>query len=135
MTFEVPPSKASIGQNQWPFKMPKATQPDVEAAKEAAPELFAEFEAAREKWAAHQAQHVKPATRLSVPKLQFLRPSLMREMDTKANRIDRVYMLLEHYHPGLVDQFDGLDQIEAFYTAWAEGSGLSVGESSASSTS
>jgi hypothetical protein len=70
-----------------------------------------------------------------VPKLQFMRPSLMREMDTKANRIDRVYMLLEHYHPGLVDQFDGLDQIEAFYTAWAEGSGLSVGESSASSTS
>lgn len=70
-----------------------------------------------------------------VPKLQFMRPSLMREMDTKANRIDRVYMLLEHYHPGLVDKFDGLDQIEAFYTAWAEGSGLSVGESSASSTS
>ncbi|MBP1241745.1 hypothetical protein ABID92_000427 [Frigoribacterium sp. PvP120] len=99
MTFEVPPSKASIDQNQWSFKMPG----DRKTYK--------------------------------VPKLQFMRPSLMRQMDATSNRIDRVYALLEHYHPGLVDHFEGLDQIEAFYGAWAEASGLTVGESSASSTS
>ena len=70
-----------------------------------------------------------------VPKLQFMKPSLMREMDATLNKIDRVYALLENYHPGLVDKFDGLDQVEAFYGAWAEASGLTVGESSASSTS
>ena len=70
-----------------------------------------------------------------VPKMQFMKPSLMREMDATLNKIDRVYALLENYHPGLVDKFDGLDQIEAFYSAWAEGSGITVGESSASSAS
>ncbi|PZE89940.1 hypothetical protein [Curtobacterium sp. MCBD17_008] len=70
-----------------------------------------------------------------VPKLQFIKPSLMREMDAMNNRIDRVYALLEHYHPGIVDRFEGLDQVEAFYTAWAEGSGITTGESSASSES
>ena len=69
----------------------------------------------------------------SVPKLQFIRPSLMRDMDAMGNKIDRVYALLENYHPQLVDKFDGLDQVEAFYTAWAEGSGIGVGESSDSS--
>jgi hypothetical protein len=68
-----------------------------------------------------------------VPKLQFLKPSLMRDMDGMANKIDRVYALLEHYHPQLVDKFDGLDQVEAFYTAWAEGSAITVGESADSS--
>lgn len=70
-----------------------------------------------------------------VPKLQFIKPSLMREMDSMTNRIDRVYALLEQYHPGLVDNFDGLDQVEAFYTTWAEASGVTTGESSASSES
>jgi hypothetical protein len=70
-----------------------------------------------------------------VPKLQFMKPSLMRQMDAAQNRIDRVYALLEHYHPGLVDSFEGLDQVEDFYTKWAEASGITAGESSASSES
>ncbi|MEV8134293.1 hypothetical protein [Microbacterium aurantiacum] len=69
----------------------------------------------------------------SIPQLRFLKPSLMRELDSSANKIDRVYMLLEHYHPNLIDEFDGLDQVEAFYTAWAAASGITVGESSDSS--
>ncbi|MFL2002014.1 hypothetical protein [Microbacterium sp. A1-JK] len=70
---------------------------------------------------------------LSVPKLRFLKPGLMRELDSSVNKIDRVYLLLEHYHPGVIDNFEGLDQLEAFYTAWAEASGISMGESSDSS--
>jgi hypothetical protein len=70
-----------------------------------------------------------------VPKLQFIKPSLMRQMDTMTNQIDRVYALLENYHPGLVDNFDGLDQVQDFYEQWAKDSGITVGESSASSAS
>ncbi|ROS62206.1 hypothetical protein EDF38_1309 [Frigoribacterium sp. PhB160] len=70
-----------------------------------------------------------------VPKLRFIKPSLMREMDAQANRIDRVYALLEHYVPGVVDKFESLDQLEALYENWAKESGVSVGESSASSES
>jgi hypothetical protein len=70
-----------------------------------------------------------------VPKLRFIKPSLMREMDAQDNRIDRVYALLEHYVPGVVDKFEGLDQLEALYADWAKESGVTVGESSASSES
>ena len=70
-----------------------------------------------------------------VPRLQFLKPSLMRQMDSMKNKVDRIYALLENYHPGLVDSFEGLDQVEAFYTAWGAASGITAGESSASSES
>jgi len=71
----------------------------------------------------------------SIPKLQFLRPSLLREMDSMKNQVDRVYALIENYHPGLVDKFDDMEQLTALYVGWSEGSGITVGESSASSTS
>jgi hypothetical protein len=71
----------------------------------------------------------------SIPKLQFLRPALLRQMDSMKNQVDRVYALIENYHPGLVDKFDDMEQLTALYTAWSEGSGITVGESSASSTS
>lgn len=133
--FEVPASKASIKQNLFEFKMPGATEPDPEAAKAADPELFEEYEAARKKWEAHQAKHTRLVKTFTVPKLQFLRPALLRQMDSLTNQVDRVFALLENYQPALVDQFDDMEQLTALYKAWSEGSGITVGESSASSTS
>lgn len=70
----------------------------------------------------------------SVPKLQYLKPDLIDDIENKP-KTDTVKAILEHYHPGLWSKFDDLEQARAFFENWAKASGISLGESSASTDS
>jgi hypothetical protein len=71
----------------------------------------------------------------SVPKMKFLKPSLILDIDQEQKKSGVLRRLLEVYHPGLFDQFDDISQVEALYNAWGEASGIQVGESSGSTDS
>jgi hypothetical protein len=75
-----------------------------------------------------------PKKSLSLPLLKYLKPTLIAQLD-KGEKIDVIKGLLDAYLPGLFDKFDDFDQVTALYEAWAEASGISVGESSASTDS
>lgn len=70
----------------------------------------------------------------SIPKLQYIKPSLMKRLNGQDAEM-LVLSLVDEYHEGLSDEFDSLDQMLALYEAWAEASGLTVGESSGSGVS
>jgi hypothetical protein len=70
-----------------------------------------------------------------VPKMKYVKPSLLSLIDEQQRSVGVLRVLLEHYHPGLYDSFDGIDQVEALYKAWGEASGIQVGESSGSTDS
>lgn len=70
----------------------------------------------------------------SLPKLQFIRPSLMKAMGgADAERV--VLGLIEEYEPSIGDKFESLDQLLALYEAWGAASGINLGESSGSGDS
>ena len=71
----------------------------------------------------------------TIPKMQFLKPNLIDELDPEKPKTDVVKSILEHYHPGLWESFDELSQATAFFEAWAQSSGVDLGESSASTDS
>ena len=86
----------------------------------------------------------------SVPKVQFVKPSFLREIETLVAGIPdgqepppEVSMALyraqlamfEHYVPGFTDLFDDSEQIGSLMAAWQAESNISLGESSASSAS
>lgn len=73
-------------------------------------------------------------TKYSMPKLQYLKPSVLSLLDGK-DKTDVVVGLLEEYAPGVLGQLESMEQLTALYEAWAEASGISVGESSASTDS
>lgn len=73
-------------------------------------------------------------TKYSMPKLQYLKPSVLNLLDGKEKN-EIIVGLLEEYAPGVIDQLESLEQLTALYEAWAEASGISVGESSASTDS
>lgn len=122
--FQVPASKASIDQNRFEFDMPDGKT-------------------------------------YSIPKLQFIKPSLMKQLNGKdaemlvLGLVDEYYpavpaqAAVEHVpatettpavlaqpavegRPALSDEFESLDQLLALYEAWAEASGITMGESSGS---
>lgn len=100
MPYQVPPSKASIKQNQFEFKLPGDRKT------------------------------------YSIPKLQYLKPSLIdRFEDGSTPKTDLLRSIFDHYHPGLWESFDDLDQARGFFDAWGEASGITAGESSASTDS
>jgi hypothetical protein len=70
----------------------------------------------------------------SVPKLQFVKPSLVLQLDGN-KKADIVRLLLDHYVPDLTEKFESIEQLVALYEAWAEASGITPGESSASTDS
>lgn len=121
--FQVPASKASIGQNRFEFEFGDKTY--------------------------------------SIPKLQYLKPSLMKQLNGQDAEMLVLGLVDEYYpaipaepaveaveatestpavearpavagRPALSDEFASLDQLLALYEAWAEASGLTVGESSGS---
>jgi hypothetical protein len=70
-----------------------------------------------------------------VPKMRYLKPALIADLDQQEKKYAVLRSLLEVYHPGLFDSFEDLDQVESLYNAWGEASGIQVGESSASTGS
>lgn len=73
----------------------------------------------------------KDDTTYKVPLLQFLRPSLIAQLE-QVTKFEAVKQLTDEYCPGLFDRFEDSDQLIAFYNAWAEASGIDLGESSGS---
>ena len=51
------------------------------------------------------------------------------------SKIVAVKTITNEYAPGLFERFEDAEQLSAFYQAWAEASGISVGESSGSDES
>lgn len=70
----------------------------------------------------------------SMPKLQFVKPSLIEELDG-GDKMKIVRGLLDAYAPGVYDAIDDATQLQALYEGWAAASGMQVGESSASTDS
>ncbi|WP_230670768.1 hypothetical protein [Rathayibacter sp. Leaf248] len=70
----------------------------------------------------------------SLPKLQFVKPALVLQINGSA-KADIVRLLMEHYLPDTFEKFESLEQLTALYEAWAEASGITPGESSASTAS
>ena len=64
----------------------------------------------------------------SIPKLQFLKPRIAVRIEGM-KMSDALILLVEEYHPDLIDRLDGLDQLEGLMEAWQKASGISVGES------
>lgn len=71
----------------------------------------------------------------TIPKMQYLKPSLVDKLDPETPKTDTVKTILDFYHPGLWDGFDELSQATAFFEAWAAASSVQLGESSASTDS
>lgn len=69
-----------------------------------------------------------------LPKLQYLKPSLVDKLDG-GQKIEVIRGITDEYIPGLFDQFDDSEQLIALYEAWAKESGISLGESSGSAES
>lgn len=68
----------------------------------------------------------------SVPKLEFLKPSLALKLDGDITGAAAARLLFAEYLPEALDQFEDGPQLQEFMTAWAEASGVSLGESGAS---
>lgn len=70
----------------------------------------------------------------SIPKLKFLRPGFVRTLKGMTEQ-DVIFAILDEFGLDLVDKFESIDQVVALYTAWAEASGIDLGESLGSSNS
>lgn len=76
----------------------------------------------------------EPGKVYSVPKLRFIKPELIAGIETKT-KLRAMLDLLNEYHPEISTRIEDGDQMGALYEAWAEASGISLGESSASTGS
>lgn len=70
----------------------------------------------------------------SVPKVKFLRPAVVRRLETLTQQ-QVIFFLLDEFAPDLVDRLDDMGQVEDLYRAWASASGIDLGEPSGSSVS
>jgi hypothetical protein len=84
-----------------------------------------------------------------LPKVEFLRPALLKEIRDLAATIgdaepnaeqsmalfDCQVAIFEHYVPGFLELFDDQEQIADLVTAWQNESNVTLGESSASAES
>lgn len=68
----------------------------------------------------------------SIPKLQYLKPSLAVQIESMPIQ-EAVVQLFTIYETDLLDRLEGLDQLESLTEAWAAASGISLGESKPSS--
>ncbi|MCJ1687786.1 hypothetical protein [Rathayibacter sp. VKM Ac-2927] len=73
-------------------------------------------------------------TTYSLPKLQFVKPKLVLQI-SGSSKADVVRLLMDHYIPDAFEQIESLEQLTALYEAWADASGITPGESSASTDS
>lgn len=70
----------------------------------------------------------------SVPKLQFVKPSIALQFND-LSEIQIANILFSEYLPEVFPQLEDASQLEALLNAWKEESGIDVGESGASATS
>ena len=70
----------------------------------------------------------------SVPKLGFVNPSLILQMEGESEAA-AVKALFDEYLPEAFPLFEDSAQLEVFMGAWKEASGVSLGESEASADS
>jgi hypothetical protein len=70
----------------------------------------------------------------SVPLLQYIRPAFIRDYaELDANEF--MVKFIDAELPGVLDQLDDAEQLEALFAAWTDASGISMGESEASPSS
>ena len=142
MVYELPAAKRSIDQNLFKFKLPPGAEKalDEERWKAQDPAGYEAFLQAKEVAAKAEADALKrfaktaPQVTYKIPKLQYIRPKLAEDLEGQ-HRIKIVRRLLDEYVPGLFARIEDPDQLLALFKAWAEESGLSVGESSGSNGS
>jgi hypothetical protein len=67
----------------------------------------------------------------SLPLLKYLKPSLVLTVEDDAP-VRAMSVILEEYAPGVYAKFEDGEQVEALFNAYAEASGVDLGESSAS---
>ncbi|ALY08927.1 tail assembly chaperone [Arthrobacter phage Savage2526] len=70
----------------------------------------------------------------SIPKLKYLKPSIAIQVEGMPVQ-QALQLLFSLYQPGLIDEFDDMEQLEGVIKAWADASGVSLGESKPSSNS
>lgn len=68
-----------------------------------------------------------------IPLARNLKPTFALRLNGLSEG-DAGALLMEELLPGVLDKLDDLEQLEALIRAWTAASGVSVGESSASST-
>lgn len=114
MVFEVPKSKASIRQNRFEFKMPDG-----------------------KKYWVPLLEYIKPSLALKFKDLEVTTDEDGNQTADGDATSQLVTALFDTYWPGkaLFDQFEDADQFAAWMEAYTDASGVSAGESSASSKS
>lgn len=70
----------------------------------------------------------------SVPLLKFLKPSLALQLEN-ASELAAARSLFAEYLPEALEHFEDGEQLSSFMQEWAAASGISVGESEASTSS
>ena len=68
----------------------------------------------------------------SVPKLEFMKPSLALQLEGDITGAAAARLLFGEYLPEAFESFEDGQQLQDFMAAWAEASGVSLGESGAS---
>jgi hypothetical protein len=71
----------------------------------------------------------------SIPLLKYMKPSVVAKLGTASPAQVVLALFDEYLGPEVIDEFEDMEQIDAFLTALQEASGVDVGESSASTDS
>lgn len=71
----------------------------------------------------------------SIPLIQYLKPSLIRDHAEKDEVRGFAAILNEHFDEDVFAKFEDTEQFEAFIEAWKEASTISLGESEGSTDS
>lgn len=70
----------------------------------------------------------------SIPLMKFLKPALMLRLNGM-QEADAGLLILNELLPDVIDRFEDAEQLEEFFNAWSEASGVTPGESPASAAS
>ncbi|ALY08800.1 tail assembly chaperone [Arthrobacter phage Nancia] len=62
----------------------------------------------------------------SIPKLKYLKPKIAVQVEGMPVQ-QALQLLFSLYEPGLIDEFDDMEQLEGVIKAWADASGVSLG--------
>ncbi|ALY09795.1 tail assembly chaperone [Arthrobacter phage Preamble] len=62
----------------------------------------------------------------SIPKLKFLKPKIAIQVEGMPVQ-QALQLLFSLYQPGLIDEFEDMEQLEGVIQAWAKASGVSLG--------
>jgi hypothetical protein len=74
-------------------------------------------------------------TSYTLPLLGKLKPADLQRLEDESKPLTGIKSILDRYAPGLFDDLDDADDLNSLMTGWQEASGITVGESSASTDS